>query len=95
MQRVIGLAELLLIEDPGQRIEAGAADFGRHVGGIEAGFDRLGLELLAQILAQLAGALDLGLMRIKLVLDEIARGLDDHPLFFGQGEIHGRQHPYV
>ena len=46
VQRVVGAAELLLVEQPGHRIEAGAADIGRHVGGIEPGVDRLGLELL-------------------------------------------------
>ncbi len=95
MQRVVGAAQLLLIEDPGQRIETGAAGFGRHVGGIEAGCDRLGLDLLAQIRAQHAGVFDLGFMRIELVLDEIARRLDDHVLFFGESEIHERQLPDV
>ena len=48
MQRVIGAAQFLFVENPGQRIEAGAARFGRHVGGIEAGGDGLGLDFLAQ-----------------------------------------------
>ena len=91
VQRVVGAAELLLVEQPGHRIEPGAADIGRHVGGIEPGFDRLGLELLDQVAAQHAGALDLLLMRIELVLDEGARRLDDQPLFFRKAEIHGAQ----
>ena len=52
VQRVVGAAELLLVEQPGHRIEPGAADIGRHVGGIEPGFDRLGLDLLDQFAAQ-------------------------------------------
>ena len=52
VQRVVGAAELLLVEQPGQRIEAGAADILRHVGGVEAGGDRLGLELFDQLAAQ-------------------------------------------
>ena len=52
VQRVVGAAELLLVEQPGHRIEPGAADLGRHVGGIEPGGDRLGLELVDQLAAQ-------------------------------------------
>src|SRR5690606_7574700 len=44
--------------------------------------------LLPQVLAQDAGALDLLLVRIKLRLDEGPRGVDDHPLFFVEPEIH-------
>ena len=43
VQRIVGAAELLLVEQPGHRIEPGAADIGRHVGGIKPGRDRLGL----------------------------------------------------
>ena len=89
VQRVVGAAELLLVEQPGHRIEPGAADIGRHVGGVEPGLDRLGLDLLDQLAAQHAGALDLALMRVKLVLDEGPRRLDDELLLFRQAEIHG------
>ncbi len=89
VQRVIGAAEFLLVEQPGHRIEPGAADIGRHVGGIEPGLDRLDLDLLDQFAAQHAGALHLLLMRIKLVLDERARRLDDEFLLLRQAEIHG------
>src|SRR6185295_2572126 len=93
MQCIVGTPELALIHDPGLGIEAGAAGFGGHIGGIEAGGDRLGLELLIEVLAQFPGALDLRLMREELVLDEISRRLDDHALFFAESEIHGRQLP--
>ena len=89
MQRVIGAAQLLFVENPGQRIEAGAAGFGRHVGGIEAGCNGLGLDLFAKLRAQHTRVLDLDFMGIELVDDEIARRLDDHVLFFGELEIHG------
>ena len=49
----------------------------------------LRLDLVAEVVAQHAGFLDLGFMRIELVDDEIARRLDDHLLFFGEIEIHG------
>src|SRR5262249_34318210 len=93
VQRIVGAAELALIHDPGLGIEPGAARFRRHVGSIEAGCDRLCLELLIKVLAQFAGAFDLRLMREELVLDEIARRLDDHALFFCESEIHLRQLP--
>ena len=49
MQRVVGAAELALVEDPGERVEPGAADLGGHVGGVEAGVDRLALALVTQL----------------------------------------------
>ena len=91
VQRIVRPAELLLVEQPSHRIEPGAADIGRHVGGIEPCLDRLGLQLGDQLGPEHAGALDLLLMRIKLVLDKGARRLDDQLLLFGQAEIHGAQ----
>ena len=91
VQRVVGLAELLLVEQPGHRIEPGAADIGRHVGRIEPGLDRLGFQLVDEFGPEHAGALDLLLMRVKLVLDKRARRLDDQLLLFRQAEIHGCQ----
>ena len=88
VQRIIRPAQLLLVEHPGERIEPCTAHLGRHVGGIEAGLDGLGLDPVAEVVAQHARLLDLGLMRIELVDDEIARRLDDHLLFFGEVEIH-------
>src|SRR4029079_11960239 len=88
VQRVIGAAELLLVEKPAYCIQARAADIGRHVGGVEPGLDRLRLQLVDQLAAQHAGALHLALMRIKLVLDEGPRRLDDKLLFFRKTEMH-------
>jgi hypothetical protein len=88
VQRVIGAAEFLFVEQPGRRIEAGAAKFFGNVGGVETGCDRFGLDLSDQVHVEMAGALDHSLMRIELVLDEGARGLDDHLLFLGQSEVH-------
>ena len=92
MQRIIGAAELLLVENPGEGIEARTTHFGGHVGGIESGFDGLGLDLVAQVVAQNARFLDLGLVGVKLVLDEVTRRLDDHLLFVGEIEIHNSAH---
>jgi hypothetical protein len=89
VQGVVGLAQFLFIEKPGQGIEARAPHLGRHVGGIEARLHGLGLNLLDQVHAQVACAFHLHLMGVKLVLDEAARRLDDHLLFFGQAELHG------
>ena len=88
VQRIVGAAELLFVEQPGRRIQPGAADIGRHVGGIEPGGDRLGLELLDKLAAQMTAALHLLLMRVELVLDEGARRLDDQALLVGKAEIH-------
>ena len=41
VQRVVGLAELLLVEHPRHRVEAGPADLLGHVGGVEPGGQRL------------------------------------------------------
>jgi hypothetical protein len=38
----------------------------------------------------MSGPLDLGLIRIKLALDESTRRVDDKLLFFGKAEIHER-----
>ena len=88
VERIIGAAELLFVENPAERIKTGTAHLCRHIGSIEAGGNCLLLEFLAQVLAQLAGAFDLRLMGKKLVLHEAPRRLDDHPLLFGEGEIH-------
>ena len=92
VQRIIGAAELLLVEHPGEGIEASTSHFGGHVGGIEARLDGLGLDLVAQVVAQNARFLDLGLVGVKLVLDEVTRRLDDHLLFVGEIEIHNSAH---
>ena len=89
MERVIGAAQLFFIENPSQRVEAGTARFDRHVGGVEAGGNGLGLDFLTQRRAQNTGGLDLDFMRIEFVGDEIARRLDDHVLFFGELESMG------
>src|SRR5262245_14191558 len=88
VERIVGATEFSFVQNPGQSIEPGAADFGRHVGGIEARRDRLMLQFLAQILAQHAGALDLRLMREQLRFDEGASRLHNHLLLFAQGKVH-------
>ena len=84
MQHVAGVAELLLVQHPGHRVEPRAAHLGRHVGGIEARIDRLRLELLQQLLAQVSALLHLLLVRHELPPHEIARGLDDELLLFAE-----------
>ena len=81
MQRIIGAAQFLFVKEPGQGIETGAADLFRHVRRIKARFYCLFLNILDELHAQMAGALHLGLMRVKLVFDEGSGGLDDHLLF--------------
>src|SRR5690606_27484659 len=88
VQRIVGAAELLLVEEPCRRIEPRPADIGRHVGGVEARFDRLRFQLVHEFGPQHAGALDLLFVRIEFVLDEGAGGLDDELLFFREAEIH-------
>jgi hypothetical protein len=88
VQRVVGAAKLLFVEHPGQRIEPCTAHFFGHVGGIKPGLDGLCLQLFIQLAAQLAGALDFRLVGVQLVLDERARRVDDHLLFFGEVEVH-------
>ena len=88
VQRVVGPAKLLLVENPGQRIQPCAANLFRHVGGIEARLDGLGLQFLIEVAAQLAGALHFGLVGVELVFDEGTRRVDDHLLFFGEVEVH-------
>ena len=90
MQRVIRATQFFFVHEPCERIEPGAAHLFGHIGGIEPGFHCLALELLDQLYRQVAGAFDLGFMRVQLVLDKSAGGFDDHPLFVGQGEIHAR-----
>ena len=94
MQRVTGASEFLLVENPGDRVQARPAHLDRHVGGVQAGVDRLGLQLPMQVLAQHAGLLDLLFVRIELIENELARGLDDHLLFVVEREIHG-QSPFL
>ena len=81
VQGVVGPAELLLVEHPGDRIQARAAHVRGHVGGIKTRVDGLGLELAIEVLAQLAGLLHFLLVGIELVDHEIARGFHDHLLF--------------
>ena len=88
VERIVGAAKLLFVKQPGQRIEARAADLLGQVGCVKTGLYRLGLQLFYQIHGKVAAAFDRGLMRVKFVLDEGARRRDDHCLFFGQSEIH-------
>ncbi len=89
-KRIIGAAEFLFVEQPGQGIEPGAADFRRHVGGVKPCGNCLFLDFLDQRRIEPAGPLDFGLVRIKLALDETARRCDDLALLFTQRKIHGR-----
>ena len=88
VQRVVGLAELLLVEHPRHRVEAGPADLLGHVGGVETGGQRLGADLGGELGPQHARALDLLLVGVELALDERARHLDDAALLVGQAEVH-------
>ena len=88
VQRIAGAAQLFLVQRPRDGIEPAATDVRRHVGRIQAGFDRLGLELALQFVTQNARALDLGFVRVQLPLHELPRRLDDQLLFVGETEVH-------
>ena len=72
-----------------KRVEAAAAQLGRHVGRVQPGVDRALLDLLHQLRRDLAQLLDLLLVREQLALGERANGVDDHLLLVGEGEIQG------
>jgi hypothetical protein len=84
VKRVARLAELLLVEHPGDGIEAGAADVGGHVGRVQAGIDRHGLESAMQFLREDARLLDFAFVRIQFFLHELARRADDQLLLIRQ-----------
>jgi hypothetical protein len=89
MQRIVRAPKFLFIQYPRQRVEAGAADFGRQIGSIETGRDGFCLERVTQSGAQHARLFNFLLVRIEFIDDEIPRRLDDHLLLFIQCEIHG------
>src|ERR1700736_1567954 len=88
MQNVASPSQLLLVENPADGVEPGAADFRRHIRREKPGIDSLRAQLSAQRLVQLAGGLNLLLVRIQLGLDELAGCFDDQLLLFGQREVH-------
>ncbi len=72
-------------------VEAAAAVVFGDVGGVEAELPDLPPDLAADLVRDLAGALDLGLERVQLALDEAAHGVDHHLLFLTEAEVHGSQ----
>ncbi len=88
VQGIVRPAKLAFVEKPAQRIEARAPHLGGHVGGIEARGHRLGLDLADEVGAQMAGAFDLGLVRIEFRFHEGSGRLHDHALFVAQSEVH-------
>jgi hypothetical protein len=88
VQRIVRPAQFLFVQKPGQRIEPRAPDLDRHVRRVKPRRHGLLLDLADQLQRQVAGPLHHLLMRIKLGLHESPRRVDDHPLFFGQSEIH-------
>ena len=89
-----GAAELALHQGQRDMVEAAAAQLLRHVGGVEAGLDRGGVDLLDQLRPHLVGALDLFFVRLQLRLDKGADAVDQHLLFRGEAEIHGSRLVY-
>ena len=59
-----------------------------YIGRVEAEVANLAADVVADFSRQLAGALDLGLERIELRLDEAADHVDDHLLLVAETEIH-------
>ncbi len=72
-------------------VEAAAAELFGDVGGVEAKLGNLAPDLAADLVRHLARALDLGLERVQLALDEAAHGVDHHLLFLTEAEVHGSQ----
>ena len=69
--------------------EAATAEFGRHVRCVDAGGDRLPLDLCDEFVGHRSQALDFLLVRHQFLLGERAHGVDDHLLFFAEFELHG------
>jgi hypothetical protein len=88
MQRVIGAAELLLVEHPRDRVQSRAPHLHRHIRGIQSGLDRLGFQFTVQVVAQYTGLLHFLFVRIQFVLHEFTGRLDDQLLFIVEREIH-------
>ena len=88
LQGVACVAQLFLVQHPADAIQSAAADLGGHVGRVQAGGECLGLELLAQLLAQYPAFLHLALVRHQLLAHECARRRDDQLLFLAQRKIH-------
>src|SRR6202023_3841880 len=84
----VGPAQLLLVQDPTDRIEPRPAHFRGHVGSKQARIDGLGPQLPPAPFIELAGGLDLLLVGIQLALDELASRFYDQLLLFGQREVH-------
>ena len=89
VQRVRRRAELAVDQRDAEAVEATAAEFGGHVGGVQPGVDRALLDLLHQVGRYLAQLLDLLLVREQLALGEVANGVDDHLVLVGKCEIQG------
>src|SRR4029453_17404794 len=84
-----GPPELPLHQREADMVEPAAAEILGHVGGIEAGLERLVADLPDQLRPHLVRALDLVLMRRKLRRDELADAVDQELLFGGEAEVHG------
>src|SRR3546814_4110308 len=81
-------AELAFQQREVQVAQASAADFLRQVGGEEADVAALAGDLQAQFARHGALALHHGFVRIELLLDEAAHGIDDHLLLVAEAEVH-------
>ena len=90
LQGKAGAAELALHQRQRHMIQPAAAQILRHVRGIESGLQRLVLDLLDQLRPHLVRALDFVLMGRQFRLDKRAHAVDEHLLFRGQAELHGR-----
>ena len=88
-----GAAELALEQGEGQVVETPAPELGRDVGGVEAEGPDLVLDRAAELARHLAGALDLRLERMELVLDEAPYGVHHETLFVVESEVHRCRRP--
>jgi hypothetical protein len=78
-----------LAQQPSERIEPAAAVFGRDVRRVKPSGDCLFLHLADDLHRQVPAPFDQRLVRVQFGLDKGARRLGDHPLFIGQGKVHG------
>ncbi len=82
------MAELLLDHHRLKRREPATAKFFGNVHAIEPQRLRLLEDRARGVVRQNAGFLDPGFQRRKLILDEAAHGIDQHPLLVGDFKIH-------
>ena len=89
LQAVGRAAQFTLHQGDAEIVQSAAAQGFGHVGRVQSDLDRPGLNPAGQFARNRVQAFHFGLVRVKLVPDEIADRLDDHLLFGAEFEVHG------